>query len=211
MVVAVTAPHEFDASRAAARRAQDDADFPSVLGAAQSGAKWAVGSLFRFYHPKLLAFLRYRAAGESEDLASEIWLDVAAGLRGFRGTEAAFRAWMFTIAGRALIDHRRRAAKRHTDPVPEEWLAYLPAPDNPEAQVLDAVSVREALALLDALPPQYAEVLTLRVVGGLDVSGIAAVLGKRPGAVRVLQHRAFKRLGREITARGVTRRPRRRT
>jgi hypothetical protein len=30
------------------------------------------------------------------------------------------------------------------------------------------------------------------------------VLGKRPGAVRVLQHRALRRLAEVLTARGVT-------
>jgi len=34
----------------------------------------------------------------------------------------------------------------------------------------------------------------LRVVAGLDAEEVAAIVGKKAGAVRVLQHRALKRL-----------------
>jgi RNA polymerase sigma-70 factor (ECF subfamily) len=47
----------------------------------------------------------------------------------------------------------------------------------------------------------------LRVVAGLDVAEVAAIMGKRPGAVRVLSHRALRRLaerlGQDARVRGV--------
>ena len=54
--------------------------FASVLGAAQAGAEWALTILYREIHPKLLRYLASREPQEAEDLASEAWLDVAAGL-----------------------------------------------------------------------------------------------------------------------------------
>ena len=38
----------------------------------------------------------------------------------------------------------------------------------------------------------------LRVIAGLDVADVAAIVGKKPGTVRVLQHRALTRLSEEI-------------
>jgi RNA polymerase sigma-70 factor (ECF subfamily) len=38
----------------------------------------------------------------------------------------------------------------------------------------------------------------LRVVGGLPVEEVARVVGKRPGTVRVLQHRALRRLASQL-------------
>ena len=38
------------------------------------------------------------------------------------------------------------------------------------------------------------EFVLLRVIGGLSVEHVAELLGKRPGTIRVLQHRALKRL-----------------
>ena len=48
--------------------------------------------------------------------------------------------------------------------------------------------------MLAVLSPDQAEVVLLRVVGGLRVSQVAELLGKRPGTVRVLQHRGLRRL-----------------
>jgi len=52
------------------------------------------------------------------------------------------------------------------------------------------ISTRMALARIASLPPDQAEVVLLRVLGGFDASELAEILGKRPGAIRVLQYRA---------------------
>jgi molybdopterin molybdotransferase len=78
--------------------------------------------------------------------------------------------------------------------VPADALAGLPAPDDPAGAAVDAISGRAAVALIATLPPDQAEVITLRTVVGLDSCQVAAVLGKRPGAVRVLAHRGLRRL-----------------
>jgi RNA polymerase sigma-70 factor (ECF subfamily) len=60
-----------------------------------------------------------------------------------------------------------------------------------------AIGTRSALARIASLPPAQAEVVLLRVVGDLSVEDVAEVVGRRPGAVRALQHRALQRLARE--------------
>jgi RNA polymerase sigma-70 factor (ECF subfamily) len=75
---------------------------------------------------------------------------------------------------------------------------------------VENLDTEAALALVATLPPDQAEVILLRVLAGLDVTQVASILGKRPGAVRVLQHRGLRRLaerlGRpELKRRGVTR------
>jgi DNA-directed RNA polymerase specialized sigma24 family protein len=42
------------------------------------------------------------------------------------------------------------------------------------------------------------------VVGGLDVDQVARALGKQPGAVRSLQHRALRRLARQLDPEALT-------
>jgi RNA polymerase sigma-70 factor (ECF subfamily) len=42
-------------------------------------------------------------------------------------------------------------------------------------------------------------VLTLRLIGGLTVDQVAAVMGKSPGAVKQLQRRALNRLREETS------------
>lgn len=67
-------------------------------------------------------------------------------------------------------------------------------PDSSE-EAVEALAADEAVRMLAAgLSRDQAEVVILRVLGGLSVEDVAAVLGKRPGTVRVLQHRALRRL-----------------
>jgi RNA polymerase sigma-70 factor (ECF subfamily) len=164
--------------------------FQSVLAAAQAGAEWALTALYRDFQPRLLGYFRAHAHTEAEDLASEVWADVAQGIGQFVGEESAFRAWLFTIAHRRVIDLRRRRARRREDPVAPDllWDAY-DANDRPSTAVHEG-----ALAYLAALPPEQAEIVLLRVVAGLDSNEVGAVTGRKPGTVRVLQKRALERL-----------------
>src|SRR5438876_10923672 len=101
-------------------------DFDGILAAAQAGAEWALTSLYQDLHAPLLRYLRAHDRREGDDLASEVWVDVARSLHRFAGSETDLRKWLFTIARRRLLDHRRRVARRRTDPVPPEALVELP-------------------------------------------------------------------------------------
>jgi RNA polymerase sigma-70 factor, ECF subfamily len=174
--------------------------FTAVLDAAAAGDEAAFRVLWRDLQPGLLRYLDALAPGAGEDLASETWLRVVDGLARFSGDERAFRAWVFTVARHRAVDRWRRRTRRHDELVPLEALADLPAPDDPAEAALDAISTRAAVALLATLPRDQAEVVLLRVVAGLDVAQVAAITGKRPGTVRVLAHRALRRLAQRLDA-----------
>jgi RNA polymerase sigma-70 factor (ECF subfamily) len=164
-----------------------------------------VTALYRKLHPPLLAYLRALEPADAEDLASDVWLGIGRNLTRFEGDESAFKGWAFTIARRRVVDHQRRRGRRQTEPVPEATLLSIVGTDDPETAVLDALSAEDVRRLIaDLLPPDQADAVLLRVVGGLDAGQIAAVVGKRPGAVRVLQHRALRTLAKEFSSRGVT-------
>ena len=185
-------------------------EFGPVLAAAQEGAQWAIAVLWRDLHPRLLRFLRGLDPFVAEDVEAETWLVAARDLATFRGDEQQFRAWLFTIARNRLIDSRRREARRPSIAMSPEDLREQPADDDPAVTALDVLSADAAVALVrEWLPPDQAEVILLRVLGGLDVKEVAAIVGKRPGNVRVLQHRGLRRLAERIShgvpeRRGVT-------
>lgn len=182
-----------------------DADFQALLRAAQAGAEWALARLYRDAHPRLLRYLRARHAVDPDDLAADVWLEAATKLERFHGDEVDLRRWLFTIARRRLVDGKRREARRRTEPVAAETLASVPAPDDPEAAAIGAVTLETALRRVAALPRDQADVVLLRVLGDLSVEDVAELLGKRPATVRVLQHRALARLSRELSQLLVTR------
>ena len=173
--------------------------FPAVLAAAANGDEPAFGALWRDLQPALLRYLNAFAPGAGEDLASETWLRVVKALGSFSGDERAFRAWVFTVARHRAVDRWRRATRHHDELVPLDALTDLPAADDPAGAAVDAISSQAAVATIATLPPDQAEVVLLRVVAGLEVAEVAAITGKRPGNVRVLAHRALRRLAAQLT------------
>jgi RNA polymerase sigma-70 factor (ECF subfamily) len=73
-----------------------------------------------------------------------------------------------------------------------------------EEEAMAGLATDAAIARIATLPPDQAEVVLLRILGGLSVREVAAITGKRPGTVRVLQHRALRRLAREVRREAVT-------
>lgn len=168
------------------------------LRAAQGGDEWAMAELYRALNPALLRYLRHRVPEAAEDLAAECWLAVSKVVGTFEGDAADLRAWLFGVAHRRVADHWRTKARRpRSIPLEEgaEWPAgVLTAPD-PGEMVVDAMSAQSAVrSLVQGLSEEQAEVVLLRVVAGLSVDQVAALLGKRPGAIRVVQHRALRRI-----------------
>jgi RNA polymerase sigma-70 factor, ECF subfamily len=165
-------------------------DFASTLASAQRGDQEALAHLYRAFQPRTLRYLLAQEPKDGEDLASEVWLDVGAGLNRFEGGESDLLCWIFTIARRRLIDHRRARARRQTVSVSIESLA-LPSDEFDPGPSLEH---GEALSCLGMLPREWAEIVLLRVVGGLDSAEVAAVTGRKAGTVRVIQKRALERL-----------------
>ena len=182
-------------------------EFDEVLAAAQDGAPWAVAVLWNDLHPRLLRFLRGLDTSAAEDVEADTWLAAARDLGTFHGDDRQFRAWMFTIARNRLIDWRRREARRRSVAVAPEVLGERPAADDPAGLAVDVVRADAAVVLVrSCLPRDQAEVILLRVLGGLGVGEVAAIVRKHPGNVRVLQHRGLRRLAERIADEAAERR-----
>jgi len=175
--------------------------FGEVIAAARNGDERAFAALWRDLNPAVLRYLRVLAPAGADDVAAEVWLEVCQGLDRFRGEEAGFRSWVFTVARMRAVDAARHAARRPARPVPLESLPDRPAADDPAELALEAQATRDALALIAELPPDQAEVVALRVIAGLDVAQVGELVGKRPGTVRVLAHRGLRRLAQRLAER----------
>ena len=179
-----------------------DERYADVLAGAAAGDESAFDALYRDLHPPLLRYLRAMHWELAEDAASEAWLEVARGVAAFQGPEPAFRSWVFSIARRKLIDRIRYESRRPSaswDDVDDPGPAV---PDVAE-EVAAADATVHAVALVRTLPKDQAEAVILRVVVGMEHAEVAAVMGKTPGAVRVLVHRGLRRLERELSEQGL--------
>ncbi len=168
--------------------------FPKVLAAAADGDGAAFAILWRDSHPPLLRYLWVAAGDAAEDLASEVWLDVARRLAKFKGGEPEFRGWLFTLARRKVIDRHRHATRHPESPMGDIEPLDRPAPDDTFDAVVEGISTAAALRLIASLPRDQAEIIVLRVVVGLEATEVARIVGKSPGAVRVAAHRGLRAL-----------------
>jgi RNA polymerase sigma-70 factor (ECF subfamily) len=166
-----------------------------LVADARSGHEEALAALYRELHPALLGFLTGLVPDEAEDLASETWIDAAGCLGTFAGGGADFRRLLFTIARRRAIDDGRKRQRRRTQPTDLARLSEPATTQDPGALVADLDSSLQAIRrIAELLSPAQAEIVLLRVVAGMTVSEVAAVVRRPPAAVSLVQHRALRRL-----------------
>lgn len=178
--------------------------FESVLLAARAGAEWAWRDLYNEVSSPVLSYVRARGAPDPEDVLGDVFLQVVRKLGSFEGDRRQFRAWTLTIAHHRLVDNYRGRVRRPEVLSPVQELVMAAPQGDAEAAALEGLQLEEALSLIRKLPQVQQDVLLLRLVAGLSCEEVAAVIGRRSSAVRVVQHRAIKALRKEFSRLGVT-------
>jgi RNA polymerase sigma-70 factor (ECF subfamily) len=171
-----------------------DDDLVVALRRAVKGDETGFAVLWRALQPAVLRYLRVVCGDAAEDVASETWLQAARDLSSFTGDVTAFRVWLFRIARHRGIDDRRRAWRRREETSDVVEPATGEAVRDVVHDVVERSGTEWALDVISSLPADQAEAVMLRAVVGLDVANTAAVLGKRPGAVRIAAMRGLRRL-----------------
>lgn len=176
--------------------------FPLVLAAARLGEEWAWERLFTEVAGPVLGYLRSRGAGSPEDVAGEVFYEMARSIHRFEGDESSFRSWVFVIAHRRLIDERRWRGRRREGPL--DPAAEMAGGEDVEEAALGRIGSERVRRLLGLLTDDQREVLALRVIGGLTLEETAAVVSKPLSAVKALQRRGLARLRRMMEREGVS-------
>jgi RNA polymerase sigma-70 factor (ECF subfamily) len=179
-------------------------DLDAAVVAALGGDEAAAAAVFRAVQPALVAYLRSQApASAVDDLAGEVWLAIARGSAASVSSMDQLRAMVFTIARRRVVDLRRAERRRPEVPL-DEHPTEPTAPDVADLAVQHVSGDAAVGRLLRGLTPEQAEVVLLRVVGGLSAEAVATVTDRTPGSVRVIQHRALRRMAAELRSEAVT-------
>jgi len=154
----------------------------------------ALAALYRRHVDAVHRFCERRLGNRqaAEDATSAVFMKAIRGLPTFHPGLGTFRAWLFGIAHRTVIDAYRTS--RPSAPIEAAGGVADPSPAaSPEAVALRAESAREVRALLQRLPDAQRAVVELRLAG-LSGPEIAGVLGKSAGSVKLVQFRAYGRL-----------------
>ena len=149
--------------------------------------------LYQLAFPQVYRYVAAKVRGvpEAEDITEEVFLGALQTVASLRATdEPGFLGWLFQIARFKVADHLRRQYRRPTEPLDPEMEISDPSP-SPEDEALrddDKRAVRAALAELTA---EQQEVVLMKFALGYDNALAASILGKSPGAINQLQHRAL--------------------
>ncbi|MBO0855354.1 MAG: sigma-70 family RNA polymerase sigma factor [Nocardia sp.] len=184
------------------RRASAELD--RLIGPAAAGDQRAVNDIIRIVYPLMRRYCYARVGSgggpqvSAEDIAQEICIATVAGIPRYRDQGKSFLAFVYGIAANKVADAFRRAQQQHSFP-----MAELPetasAAAGPEELALTFETRRTAAELMKILAPAHREVLVMRIVLGWTAAQTAEAIGTSPGVVRVMQHRALRKLRAHIT------------
>jgi len=173
-----------------------------LLRRARSGETVALNLLITAVRTAVHRYTRARlctysgGAEVAEDVTQDVCSAVVDVLPRYQDRGAPFTALVYAIASNKVADAQRRYARTPVHSVDEPPDQAEPAP-GPEQQTIARSDVEAALALLALLPPRMARVVRLRAEG-LSAEEVGAIVGLTANAVRVTQHRAFKRVHRLV-------------
>jgi RNA polymerase sigma-70 factor (ECF subfamily) len=126
------------------------ADLIEAIAARQDRAAFA--SLFRYYGPRVKAFLM-RGGSDSEaaqEVAQEAMIMVWRKAASFDRTRAAAATWIYTIARNKRIDHLRRTGRPPIEA--EDWLTiFSPEEEDADKSVLAGQTYARVKELLSGL------------------------------------------------------------
>jgi RNA polymerase sigma-70 factor (ECF subfamily) len=166
-----------------------------LLEQASRGDQDALRQIYVAYFTPIYQFIRIRVgdAHLAEDLASEVFLDFVAAVKGrSAGPRQNLRGWLFRVARNKIYDQYGKDRQYPTTTL-EEWIPDT-TDENPEAQFVRALNVERAREALQLLAPDQQEVLILRFGQMLNLQETADIMGKSVSAVKSLQFRAVERL-----------------
>ena len=162
--------------------------------AAAKGDEQAFAGLYDTYLDSVYRFIYLRVEDQqtAEDITSNVFLRAWEKLGNYQFRGVPFRAWLFRIARNAVIDHYR--TRKENAPLE----VVLNSRDDNLLPVSQQVGLRieaeQVMVSMQHLTEDQRNVLTLKLVHGLNTHEVAKALGKRQGAVRALQMRGLQAL-----------------
>ena len=174
-------------------------EIESILDSAIRGDTEAFGQLYNIYVDRIYRHIYYRVgnAEDTRDLTQEVFIKAWKGLPRYKHTSTPFLGWLFTISHNRVIDYYR--TKKDYSYLDNEivWDTQEESPEKLAEMQFTQQQVRKAIL---QLPKDQQVVVLMSFIEGFEYSEIAAALNKTEGNIRVIIHRALKKMN-EILSR----------
>ena len=179
--------------------ADDRAYVVGLVAKAQQGDAEAFGLLYDRYLDLVYRYVYYRVGAKqlAEDLVSETFLRALRRIGSFEWQGRDFAAWLITIARNIVADHYKSGRFR-LEVTTADMLDADRATEGPENEVLEGITNVTLLDAVKKLNGEQQECVVLRFLQGMSVLETAQAMGKTEGAIKALQYRAVRTLGRML-------------
>lgn len=167
-------------------------EWSALLRAANAGDGRAYARFLHAVTPVLRGIVRARARAVDRTLHEEILQEALIAIHAKRHTwdqAAPLLPWLYAVTRYKVIDAFRRQGARVDLPL-EDFAEVLAAPSR------DLTAAHDVEALLARLDPRSASVVRAVSLGGEAADEVGRRLKLSEGAVRVVLHRAMRRLAR---------------
>lgn len=184
-------------SRRGEKRPRPEKELRVLVERAKRSDPDAWEALYRAAYTPLSIYASRRLGGReaADDVVGEAFARAYERIDRFTRRGGGLYAWLYAILRNVVLETHRASARQIA--LGEHDQADLNP--GPAEQVIGREENDHVRAAFERLPEDDRELLELRVVGGLGAKDAGAVLGRRPGAVRMAQSRALTRL-RELMA-----------
>lgn len=172
-------------------------DIQDIITQAKNGNSEAFALLYKEYYVPLYRYIHLRIKNKEqvEDLTQDVFLKIYRTLGSLDPAATSPIGYFYTIARNTLIDHWRKKSTGAS--VSDDELMLQVADESPDAMATASLKEQSSLLYecLDELTDEQREVISLRFIQELSTAEIAAQLGKKETAVRQLQVRGLRTLG----------------
>jgi RNA polymerase sigma-70 factor (ECF subfamily) len=159
----------------------------------------ALGRLYELYYERIFRFCVHRLFNKeiAEDITSAVFLQVARGIRGFKGrSEQDFRNWLYAIAANQANAYIRKTSRRKKL-LAEAAGSIKPARAGSANTSFEPDWPRLYAAILK-LKPQHQTIVTLRFFENFSYEQIAQILDVKEATLRVTLHRILNQLRNQL-------------
>jgi RNA polymerase sigma-70 factor (ECF subfamily) len=194
-----------------ARNKESSVSFSSIeeekiVRQAIKGEKEAFGLLYDKYQPQIYRFIYIKVGNRAtaEDLTHEVFLKSWKKISDYRIREFPFSSWLYRIARNEVIDYYRLQKNnlsleeifdkdKENNVIPDQTQSPL---DSTEKNI----KKEKLMQAIQKLNPIEQDIIILKFIEDLSTQKIAENLGKTNLAVRLIQHRAIKKLKKYLNA-----------
>ena len=175
------------------RDTEATADIDRLIDGAISGNAADFGRLYDLYVERVYRHIYYRVGNtkDAEDLTQQVFLRAWNAISRYKKTASPFLAWLMRISHNLVIDFYR--LKKDVTYLDSELMSK-DSDSSPERLAEEHFNQQQLRKIILQLPEEQQQVILMSFIEGFSYAEIADSLGKKEGNIRVILHRALKKM-----------------